>query len=65
MYLFVYFKMVVYFVSLWKLCGCFWKESDVKELFIIMKEEIIVCNFDYVKIVKEKRVVYDDIRVKF
>ena len=44
--------------------GRSWKESDVKELLTIMKEETIACNLDHAKTAKEKRAAYDYIRVK-
>ena len=41
-----------------------WKESDVKELLAIMKEETIAHNLDHAKTPKEKRAAYNDIRAK-
>ena len=44
--------------------GRSWKESDVKELLAIMKEETIAHNLDHAKTPKEKRAAYNDIRAK-
>ena len=58
----VYFKMAAH--SPPKSRGHSWKESNIKELLAIMKEETIAHNLDDAKTPKEKRAAYNDTRVK-
>ena len=44
--------------------GHSWKESNLKELLAIMKEETIAHNLDNAKTPKENRAAYNDTRVK-
>ena len=58
----LYFKMAA--PSPPKSRGHSWKESNLKELLAIMKEETIAHNLDDAKTPKEDRAAYNDTRVK-